>query len=52
MDKSDAFNPEDTMDGIWCRDSESCRDYLLDTKTGHIIAERKHDGTIVYHPKA
>lgn len=38
MDKSNAFDPEKTMDAIWCVDSETSKRYLLDRKTGQIIA--------------
>lgn len=38
MDKSNVFNPENTVDAIWCVDSESGHRYLLDIKTGQVIS--------------
>lgn len=38
MDKSNAFDPEKTIDATWCVDSETGERYLLDNKTGQVIA--------------
>lgn len=43
---------ENTLDAIWCRDSETNRDYLLDRKTGQVLAEKDANGNIVPHVKS
>lgn len=35
------FNPEDTLDAVWCVDSETGKRYLLGRKTSQIIATEK-----------
>jgi len=35
------------MEGIWCVDSETGLQYLLDLKTGTILARKDSDGNIV-----
>lgn len=48
MDKSKS---EDTLDAVWCVDSESSKWYLLDRNTGFVIAEKDDNGNIIEHPK-
>lgn len=44
MDK-DTENSDDT---VWCVDSETSRHYLLDRKTGQIVAEKDDNGNITF----
>lgn len=43
----DTNESDGTVDAVWCIDSESGVRYLLDRKTGHIIARKDDDGNII-----
>lgn len=38
---------EETLEAIWCTDSESSERYLLDLRTGKIIARQDKHGIIL-----
>lgn len=48
MDQNES---ESTVDVVWCRDSETSCDYLLDRKTGQVLAHKDENGNIVYGSK-
>lgn len=35
-----AINPEDTLDAVWCVDSETSREFLIERATGKKLLER------------
>lgn len=41
------FNAEETVDMVWCKDSETSQVYLIDRKTNMIIATKDENGNIV-----
>lgn len=43
----DENKPEDTLAAAWCVDSESGLHYLLDFRTGQIIARKDEHGNII-----
>lgn len=43
----DKINPNERMEAIWCKDSETNEEMLIDRLTNKIIAKKDKDGNIV-----
>lgn len=45
------IDPEKTLNAQWCVDSESGHEFLLDLKTGQVLAEKNEKGEWIYGDK-
>jgi hypothetical protein len=43
----DKIDPTERVEAVWCKDSETCEEVLIDRITNKIIARKDKDGNIV-----
>ena len=47
MDDNKTIDPNDRIEAVWCKDSETSEEVLIDRLTNQIIARKDKDGNII-----